>query len=139
MPPAPLKRSQAPVCAANIPATLAKAAGLPYEDLGVALDEVAEDAPITAERPYGFRPLTEIPADYAPETAAEEGCVVFAMGRPVQNGEAMDAFLTKASLGMSCQLRLARQQAEAAVSPVIQFLYDLFCRFGADKFCQHRL
>jgi len=43
----PLKRSQAPVCSANIPATLAKAAGLAYGDLGTPLDEVAEDTVIT--------------------------------------------------------------------------------------------
>lgn len=77
---------------------------------------VSEDAPITAERPYGFGPLAEIPVDYAPETAAEEGCVVFAMGQSVQNGKAMETFLTKASLGMSCQLRLARFRADGALS-----------------------
>ena len=42
----PLQHSNAPVCSANVPATLAKSAGLPYESLGTPLDEVAEDANI---------------------------------------------------------------------------------------------
>ncbi len=43
----PLQHSAAPVCSGNIPATLAKAAGLDYEALGTPLDEVAEDADLT--------------------------------------------------------------------------------------------
>lgn len=46
----PLQHSAAPVCSRNVPATLAKAAGLPYAALGTPLDEVAEDA--TVDRYY---------------------------------------------------------------------------------------
>lgn len=42
----PLQHSSAPVSVANIPATLAKSAGLDYTNLGTPLDEVAENADI---------------------------------------------------------------------------------------------
>lgn len=43
----PLRHSSAPVSVANIPATIAKAAGADYKVFGTPLDEVAEDAVIT--------------------------------------------------------------------------------------------
>lgn len=43
----PLQTSHAPVSVQNIPATLAKSAGLDYTALGTPLDEVAEDADLT--------------------------------------------------------------------------------------------
>ena len=77
---------------------------------------VSEDAPITADTPYGFAPLEGLPADYTAEAAAADGCVVFAVGKDVENGEAMATFLTKVALNIPCQVRLARFAADGTVT-----------------------
>ncbi|MDY3282417.1 immunoglobulin-like domain-containing protein [Dysosmobacter sp.] len=77
---------------------------------------VSEDAPITADTPYGFAPLEDLPADYTAEAAAADGCVVFAAGEDVENSEAMDTFLAKAALNIPCQVRLARFAAGGTVT-----------------------
>lgn len=77
---------------------------------------VSGDAPITADTPYGFAPLEDLPSDYTAEAAAADGCVVFATGKDAENSDAMDTFLTKAALDIPCQVRLARFAADGTVT-----------------------
>ena len=94
---------------------------------------VSEDAPITAETPYGFAPLEGLPPDYTADAAAADGCVVFATGKDVENGGAMDTFLTKAAMNIPCQVRLARFAAAGTVTVedvVHEDVSGIGCRFA---------
>ncbi|MBQ7322735.1 MAG: hypothetical protein IJW99_11605 [Clostridia bacterium] len=51
------------------------------------------DSPITAETPFGFLPLEDLPQNYSPEDAAADGVVVLRDGGIV-NGEIMTAFFS---------------------------------------------
>lgn len=76
---------------------------------------ITAGAPVTPERPYGFAPLEDLPPDYTAEMAGEDGCVVFPKSGEIVNGDAVDAFLQKAALGIPCQLRIARFTDEGAI------------------------
>lgn len=69
---------------------------------------VSDDAPITAERPYGFVPLEDLPDTYSVGEAEADGCLVFSTGQPAKDEAAMHTFLTKIGLGIPCQLRILR-------------------------------
>ncbi|QNL45295.1 hypothetical protein H8790_04565 [Oscillibacter hominis] len=70
------------------------------------------ESPITADTPYGFLPLEELSRDYRPEDG--DGCLISGP-QGVENGEAMDAFLKKVSLGVPCQLRVVHAPTEGGV------------------------
>lgn len=94
---------------------------------------VSEDAPITADTPYGFAPLEDLPPDYTADAAAADGCVVFATGENVENSETMDTFLTKAALNIPCQVRLSRFAAGGTVTVedvVHEEISGIGCRFA---------
>jgi hypothetical protein len=76
---------------------------------------VSGDAPISADAPYGFLPLEDLPADYGGEDAVADGCVVLRTGQSPINGDAIDLFLEKVGLGIPCQLRMARLTTEGAL------------------------
>lgn len=68
------------------------------------------DSPYTAETPYGFAPLEALPKVYDADTAAEADVVYTNDG--VKNGAAVEEFLYKVSLGVSCQLRTVQDYGE---------------------------
>ena len=82
---------------------------------------IKEGAAISAETPYGFASLETLPWDYGAATAAE-GDMVFT-NEGVENGEALEAFLRKVSLGLPCQLRTVQDYGEGAVM-VIDTVYE---------------
>ena len=82
---------------------------------------IKEGAAISAETPYGFASLETLPWDYGAATAAE-GDMVFT-NEGVENGEALEAFLRKVSLGVPCQLRTVQDYGEGAVM-VIDAVYE---------------
>jgi|GEM_PF-6799239 len=88
------------------------------DDAAAAPFTVSGDSPITAAAPYGLQALETLPENYSAAEAADDGCMVFATGAEVRNGDAMDTFLAKVRVGMPCQLRLARFSAGEA--PVIE-------------------
>lgn len=68
------------------------------------------DSPYTAETPYGFAPLEALPKVYDADTAAEADVVYTNDG--VKNGAAVEEFLYKVGLGVSCQLRTVQDYGE---------------------------
>ena len=68
------------------------------------------DSPYTAETPYGFAPLEDLPEIYDADTAAEADVVYTNDG--VKNGAAVEEFLYKVGLGVSCQLRTVQDYGE---------------------------
>lgn len=79
------------------------------------------ESPYTAETPYGFAPLEDLPETYGADTAAE-GDVVYTNGG-VKNGGAVEEFLYKVGLGVPCQLRTVQDYGEGAVM-VIDTIYE---------------
>lgn len=79
------------------------------------------DSPYTAETPYGFGPLEDLPEDYGAATAADTD-VVFT-GDGVQNEGLAEEFLYKASLGVPCQLRSVQDYGEG-LPMVIDVIYE---------------
>ncbi|SFQ14128.1 hypothetical protein SAMN05216343_12618 [Oscillibacter sp. PC13] len=71
-----------------------------------------EGAAVSAERPYGFSRLEELPDDYGGGTATEND-VVYTVG-DVENGGAVAIFLDKVRLGVPCQLRTVQDDGGAA-------------------------
>ncbi len=71
------------------------------------------DSPYTAETPYGFGPLEDLPEDYR---AASADCVVF-LKNGMKNPENLEAFLHKSRLGAPCQLRTVRYRGEG--TPIV--------------------
>ncbi len=88
-------------------------------------------APVSAERPYGFAPLEDLPGDYAPEDAARDGCLVFQAGETARDQDVVHIFLKKVRLGIPCQLRIGRCTDEGAL-----VLEDIVCEEvgGAGRF-----
>lgn len=78
-------------------------------------------AAISADTPYGFAPLEDLPETYGADTAAE-GDVVYT-NDGVKNGEAVEAFLYKVSLHIPCQLRTVQDYGEGTVM-VIDAIYE---------------
>ena len=79
------------------------------------------ESPYTAETPYGFGPLENLPLDYGEANAAAED-VVFTRDE-VRNEKAVETFLWKVGLGAPCQLRTVQDQSEAAVM-VTDVIYE---------------
>lgn len=80
-----------------------------------------EGAAISAEAPYGFGPLEDLPRDYG-APLAEETAMVFT-NEGVKNSEELETFLHKVSLGLPCQLRTVQDYGEGAVM-VIDTIYE---------------
>ena len=75
----------------------------------------------TAETPYGFAPLEQLPADYSAVSAGEMDTVFTA--ESVRNPEAVEEFLEKTGLGVNCQLRTVQDYGEGAPM-VIDVIYE---------------
>lgn len=73
-------------------------------------------AAISADAPYGFAPLEDLPETYGADTAAENDVVYTNDG--VKNGDAVETFLYKVSLGIPCQLRTVQDYGEGAVMAI---------------------
>lgn len=71
------------------------------------------ESPYTAETPYGFGPLEDLPETCGADTASEMDAVF--TGDGVRNPEAVEDFLFKAGLGAPCQLRTVQDYGEGAV------------------------
>lgn len=68
------------------------------------------DSPYTAQTPYGFGPLEELPEDYRVPSASTD-CVVF-LKNGMRNPENLEAFLHKSRLGAPCQLRTVQYRGD---------------------------
>lgn len=79
------------------------------------------DSIYTADTPYGFGPLEELPEDYGPVDAADTAAVCVS-GRRVVNLESARVFLQEAFLGVPCQLRTVQDygQNEPMIIDVIR-------------------
>lgn len=82
---------------------------------------MAEGSGISAERPYGFAPLEELPEDFG-ASAAVGNEVVFT-GEESRNLEAVEKFLEKSGSGVDCQLRTVQDYGEG-VPMVIDVIYE---------------
>lgn len=96
----------------------------------------------TAETPYGFGPLEDLPERYAAADAAESGAVLFT-DAGAENTGAVGEFLEKVSLGVPCQLRTLQAHGEG-VPMVIDVIYEDGCflwrmRSGSDGVTERRL
>lgn len=78
-------------------------------------------AAISADAPYGFAPLEDLPEIYGADTAAENDVVYTNDG--VKNGNAVETFLHKVGLGVPSQLRTVQDYGEGAVM-VIDAIYE---------------
>ena len=77
-------------------------------------------AAISADAPYGFAPLDNLPETCGADTAAENDVVYTNDG--VKNEDAVETFLYKVGLGIPCQLRTVQDYGEGAVM-VIDTIY----------------
>lgn len=75
----------------------------------------------TAETPYGFGPLEDLPERYGAADAAGTGTVIFT-DDGAENAEAVGDFLEKVSLGVPCQLRTIQDHRES-----IPMIIDVIC------------
>ena len=73
---------------------------------------LTEGAAISAETPYGFGPMEDLPEDWDTAEAAASGAVVFTEAG-VENSDAAATFLEKVSLGIPCQLRTLQNYYES--------------------------
>ena len=73
---------------------------------------LAEGARISAETPYGFWPLEDVPEEAHPSELAEGGAVVFTEAG-TENLDLAEEFLDKVSLGIPCQLRTVQDYYES--------------------------
>lgn len=90
------------------------------EDTLYAEFEIGE-SPYTAETPYGFGPLEDLPEEYGAGTASDAD-VVFTLNDMENDGTA-EEFLYKVSLGVPCQLRTVQDYGEGAAM-VIDTIYE---------------
>ena len=79
------------------------------------------ESPYTAQTPYGFGPLEDLPERYGAADAAGTGAVIFT-DAGTENAEAVGTFLEKASLGIPCQLRTVQDHGES--TPMV---IDVIC------------
>lgn len=70
-----------------------------------------EGAAISAQTPYGFVPLEELPERYGAAEAAGSGAVIYTV-RGAEHAQAVGTFLEKVSLGIPCQLRTVQDFGE---------------------------
>lgn len=73
---------------------------------------LTEGAAISAETPYGFGPMEDLPEDWDTAEAAASGAVVFTEAG-VENSDAAETFLQKVSLGIPSQLRTLQNYYES--------------------------
>ena len=73
---------------------------------------LTEGAAISAETPYGFGPMENLPEDWDTAEAAASGAVVFTEAG-MENADAAETFLEKVSLGIPCQLRTLQNYYES--------------------------
>ena len=73
---------------------------------------LTDGAAISAETPYGFGPMEDLPEDWDTAEAAASGAVVFTEAG-VENSDAAATFLEKVSLGIPCQLRTLQNYYES--------------------------
>ena len=83
---------------------------------------LAEGARISAETPYGFWPLEDVPEEAHPSELAEGGAVVFTEAG-TENLDLTEEFLDKVSLGIPCQLRTVQDYYESWPM-VIDVIYE---------------
>ena len=76
----------------------------------------------TAQTPYGFGPLEDLPAQYGAADAAGTGAVIFT-DDGAENTQAVGAFLEKVALGVPCQLRTIQDHRES-IPMLIDVIYD---------------
>ena len=69
-------------------------------------------AAVSAEAPYGFGPMGEVPEYGDPAELAASGAVVFTEAG-TENADAAETFLDKVSLGIPCQLRTLQNYYES--------------------------
>ena len=69
-------------------------------------------AAVSAEAPYGFGPMEEVPEYGGPAELAASGAVVFTEAG-TENADAAETFLDKVSLGIPCQLRTLQSYYES--------------------------
>ena len=92
--------------------------------------KLVEGAAISAETPYGYAPLEELPETYSPiqriggglDGIDLEAGVIF-NGEGSYGVERVEAFLEKVRLGIPCQLRTIQDYGEGAVM-VIDVIYE---------------
>ena len=82
--------------------------GLPCE----AVFTLETGAAVSAETPYGFGPMDDVPEYGDPAELAASGAVVFTEAG-TENGGAAETFLEKVSLGIPCQLRTLQSYYES--------------------------
>ena len=82
-----------------------------------------EGAAISAETPYGFGPMEDVPEHGDPAELATTGAVVFTEAG-VENADAAETFLEKVSLGIPCQLRTLQNYYESWPM-LIDVIYDV--------------
>lgn len=73
---------------------------------------LTEGAAISAETPYGFGPMEDLPEDWDTAEAAASGAVVFTEAG-MENADAAETFLQKVSLGIPSQLRTVQDYYES--------------------------
>ena len=73
---------------------------------------LTDGAAISAETPYGFGPMEDLPEDWDTAEAAASGAVVFTEAG-MENADAAETFLQKVSLGIPCQLRTLQNYYES--------------------------
>ena len=73
---------------------------------------LTEGAAISAETPYGFGPMENLPEDWDTAEAAASGAVVFTEAG-MENADAAETFLQKVSLGIPSQLRTLQNYYES--------------------------
>ena len=83
---------------------------------------LTEGAAISAETPYGFGPMEDLPEDWDTAEAAAIGAVVFTEAG-VENADAAETFLQKVSLGIPSQLRTLQNYYESWPM-LIDVIYD---------------
>lgn len=96
----------------------------------------------TAQAPYGFGPLEDLPERYTAADAAGTGAVIFT-DAGTENTEAVGQFLEKVSLGVPCQLRTVQDHGESTPM-VIDVIYEDDCflwrmRSGGTEVAERRL
>ena len=73
---------------------------------------LTEGAAISAETPYGFGPMEDLPEDWDTAEAAASGAGVFTEAG-MENADAAETFLQKVSLGIPSQLRTLQNYYES--------------------------
>lgn len=92
------------------------------EDTQLTAEFALGESIYTAQTPYGFGPLEELPERYGAADAAGSGAVIFT-GSGEENLQAVEEFLDKVSLDVPCQLRTVQDQGEG-VPMVIDVIYE---------------